>query len=355
MGRTSLLEMFASTVLLLILGVLEAHGHLTYDKPQKERRMCGGVQGLDRSLQTDRNIDNYHELWGQEGAGLIPYQIGASHAQSDHAVLKEAMAYIESVSCISFVARTNQETYLEFDRACTPEATAIASCGSCSCFSGAYVDSTRGLGKGGRVRLITGSVSLESGDYSDIGLITHELLHVLGHHHTQKRPDRDSYITIGENTSPYQFSKCTYCDPMDSAYDCMSIMHYRDWAFRKEKNTPSIVAKDPATCDVKSDNEWLRWSDIDMLNKQYQCQSPIPVVTGTGEIISHDAYTTSNYNVDASWIKYLKVAEGNKIEFTFVGDFGIENHSSCLYDWVKIVDGNLQDILPKTCGTTAPT
>jgi len=264
------------------------------------------------------------------------------------------MTYIESISCVRFVPRTSEETYLEFDRACTSSGEVIESCGSCTCFSGAYVDSTRGLAEGGRVRLVTGSVTLRPGYFMSRGLITHELLHVLGHHHTQKRPDRDSYITINDNTSPYQFSKCTYCDTLNVAYDCMSIMHYRDWAFMINKDTPSIVAKDPATCDVKSDNEFLRWADIDLLNTQYQCTGSIPTSSGTGTVQSHSGYGNTNYDNYGYVSEYIKVAEGNTIEFTFAGEYGIENHSTCRYDYVKIIDGNGIDILAKSCGATAP-
>merc|ERR1719481_2565354 len=112
-------------------------------------------------------------------------------------------------------------------------------------------------------------------------------------------------------------------------------MHYRDWAFKIDKDTPSIVAKDPATCDVKSDN--------DLLNKQYQCSGTgsIPTFTGTGTYKSHESYGTDAYAVSKYWVEYIKVAEGNTIEFSFTGQqFGLEAHNTCAYDWVKIVDGN---------------
>jgi len=350
--------MGSSTCLLVAAAFLVVHSHPRNAwKPvtkEQEEPICGGFfENGTLSDATDRGIDARHVLWGEAGAGLVPYQFGVSLLDTDIPLFKEAMEYIESVSCVRFEERTGQETYLEFDRACDGDEM-ISSCGQCSCFSGSYVDSTKGLGEGGRVRLITGA-SLTAGNYKNRGHITHELLHALGHHHTQKRPDRDDYITIDYEkiTKPYQYYMCSTCDAKGTPYDCMSIMHYRDWGFAATTGVPTMVAKDPETCDVKSTNRWLRWSDIDLLNINYQCQNPIPLVSGEGVLQSADSYPDS-YPDRGAWVKYLVVAEGNTIEFTFVDEFEIESSTDCVYDYVAIVDGNGLDLLPHTCGTTRP-
>ena len=71
--------------------------------------------------------------------------------------------------------------------------------------------------------------------------------------------DRDNYITVNQNNiedSPgarYQYSKCegAECQTHGSPYDCSSIMHYRDYFFKKPGATgPTMTAKNPATCSL---------------------------------------------------------------------------------------------------------
>jgi len=294
-----------------------------------------------------RAIAGNHVLWGTAGDRLVPYKfLYSTLKQTDIPVFKEAMEYIESVSCVRFEERSGQETYMEISRV----SKAVLG------FSGSQVDSTAGSGFGRAVRLRT-STTLRKGNYRDIGHITHELLHVLGTHHTQKRNDRDEYITVdmSKNDNNYQYSKCYFCDNKSIPYDCMSIMHYRDWAFRTSED-PTMVAKDPETCDLKRTNRWLRWADIDLLNTNYQCQEPIPLAQEEGVLTSHESYPEGEYPDQKAWIKYLVVPQGNTIEFTFVDEFDIEadGTSKCDYDSVEIVDGNGMDLLPRACGTDRP-
>lgn len=66
------------------------------------------------------------------------------------------------------------------------------------------------------------------------GSVAHELGHILGLQHTQKRPDRDNFIHVHWNrfiptkkeqylTSPYDY---TGADGKFAKYDLESIMHY---------------------------------------------------------------------------------------------------------------------------------
>jgi hypothetical protein len=60
----------------------------------------------------------------------------------------------------------------------------------------------------------------------------HELGHVIGLHHEQRRTDRGSYIKVrnqyivDSDTCRYQFATCSTCKPLGT-YDRNSVMHYR--------------------------------------------------------------------------------------------------------------------------------
>jgi len=47
------------------------------------------------------------------------------------------------------------------------------------------------------------------------------------------------------------------------------------------------------------------------------------------------------------------VEEGSQILITFT-DFDIESHPNCMWDWVKVVDGDGTVLLPKSCGSDIP-
>jgi len=83
------------------------------------------------------------------------------------------------------------------------------------------------------------------------GTIVHELVHTLGFHHEQTRPDRDNYVTINEininpanlnNFKKYRTDEVTL---FNLPYDFSSIMHYSAYAFAVDDKDKSIVPKNP--------------------------------------------------------------------------------------------------------------
>ena len=97
----------------------------------------------------------------------------------------------------------------------------------------------------------------------------HEAWHVFGIMHTQKRSDRDDYITVFPDRITAgglsQYTKCYACPiPEDVPYECHSIMHYPTWGFANS-SLPTMEAKDPNSCrlvtatwlDLPTDNDWL--------------------------------------------------------------------------------------------------
>merc|ERR1711915_879138 len=67
----------------------------------------------------------------------------------------------------------------------------------------------------------------------------HEVFHVFGITHTQRRKDRDTYVQMNwgniENGYEAQYQKCDWCKvPKDVPYECTSIMHYNPLSLRKK-------------------------------------------------------------------------------------------------------------------------
>ena len=71
--------------------------------------------------------------------------------------------------------------------------------------------------------------------FSQVGIITHELLHNMGMLHTHTRLDRGEHVHVNYlNVLPdkwidYSWNPLQF--PLDTEYDCDSIMHYRDTSF----------------------------------------------------------------------------------------------------------------------------
>ena len=108
---------------------------------------CGGAVQLDGKQQ--HAVDSSHINWGPDNR--VPYVVDSPRlTEEDRAVFREAMDYIESLTCIRFVPRGVEEPedhFLEFDRACL-HGEVYPGCTLCECFPGSYVDSTRGMANG---------------------------------------------------------------------------------------------------------------------------------------------------------------------------------------------------------------
>ena len=65
-----------------------------------------------------------------------------------------------------------------------------------------------------------------------------------------------------------QYKKCSDCPMHGTPYDCMSVMHYRDWGF--SLGGPTMLPR-RATCDLKTATNKLTKADIDLLNAMYSC------------------------------------------------------------------------------------
>ena len=151
------------------------------------------------------------------------------------------------------------------------------------CFVGGWVDF---LGES-RSSLSIGNYRLDPLSPPSVGLVVHEILHTLGLVHTQKRPDRNETIKVlwdnleKTNLAKAQYKECFQCKTYGTQYDCMSIMHYRDYffSFRRRK---TMVPVDPnSDCDLNRDNNELTRSDKDLINAMYCGITPTTTTTTT--------------------------------------------------------------------------
>jgi hypothetical protein len=197
--------------------------------------------------------------------GKIPYFFKGRVTSNDKRVFYDAMKQIEDKTCFKFEenSREPREHHLEI------------SVGSPSCAS-------RGFSAGVGVKSFT-KVTLQSSyqlaDSSRCnwqGGILHELMHVLGVMHTQKRKDRDQHITINWSNvqrsagAKYQYSTCEGCNNFGVGYDCASIMHYGTSTFGNGRG--ATMSPKSRSCKLSSsgsafDGRGASESDWELLRK----------------------------------------------------------------------------------------
>jgi len=152
--------------------------------------------------------------------GKIPYFFKGRVTSNDKRVFYDAMKQIEDKTCFKFEENSGEprEHHLQI------------SVGSPSCAS----VFTAGVGYESFTKVTLDS-KYQLADRSRCnwqGGILHELMHVLGLMHTQKRTDRKKHITINWNNiqqsrqAQYQYETCEGCNDFGVGYDCASIMHY---------------------------------------------------------------------------------------------------------------------------------
>jgi len=225
------------------------------------------------------------------------------------------------------------------------------------CFSGAYAYG----GSSSPQNLVISNVTLSKNNQDDIGLMIHEILHNLGIGHTQKRQDASENIEIKwgnieeDNRAQYNacFAKnnwaCRWYNDYTTEYDCMSIMHYRDRDFITDEahsNGEKTMVPKKAGCDLTSNNNILRNSDVEIIRKMYCANSPM------AQVVMSNNYP-SNYPDNKREVYPITVDDGHVVKLTFT-DLQIEEHERCEFDWLQVVDGDGTILLDRTCGDKKP-
>jgi len=267
-------------------------------------------------------------------------------------VFEKVFSMLEEDAYVRFVERKKELTYMKI----------IHACKSNSCPNKIKIHDfyNIGDGQGKKIELLRKNLNVNNPKH--VADVVRVLLHALGLKLTHNRQDRDDHVVVNldniELSDQSKFTKCSDCEDYGVAYDCMSILHYRGNQFARE-GTMSLMALDPGKCDLNTANIVMRWSDLDAINARYGHHCPVSIHSGT--IKSHEGYHPTKYGPSYEYpknyvlSKYLQVREGNNIEMVFNRKFKIEGPSpKCPYDWIRIYDGNGEELLSKTCGFKAP-
>jgi len=187
---------------------------------------------------------------GRWPGAVVPYVITSSIGQGGRRAIAAAIAQYHKYTCIRWVPRTNQRSYVSFYRG-----------GGCSSPVG-Y--------RSGRVN----TISLATGCWYT-GVTMHEMGHTLGFFHEQSRPDRDRYVRIIwgniQGGMGFNFNKMTTqtIDSLGTPYDLRSMMHYGGTAFGGGRMTIQTI--DPRNQALIGNRKGFSQTDIKQLNLMYKC------------------------------------------------------------------------------------
>ena len=190
------------------------------------------------------------------------------------------------------------------------------------------------------------------------GTIEHEFLHALGVWHQQSRSDRDDFVKINEQNiidgKGHNFDRYTpsLINHFNLPYDFGSVMHYGGTAFGKTsangRREQTIETLDPSKQSLLGQRAGASELDIKLVKEMYGCQATVG-----GEAVVTSPNYPGNYDNNLRTTETITAAEGLVLRLEFTA-FNVENHGSCAYDHLKIVDGDGTVLMDKTCGDALP-
>ncbi|KAL2098307.1 hypothetical protein ACEWY4_007514 [Coilia grayii] len=349
-------------------------------KPVKDsgRNRKGGRSRIPRAATS-----RAERIWP---GGVIPYVIGGNFTGSQRAMFRQAMRHWEKQTCVTFIEKTDEESYIVFT---------YRPCGCCS-----YV------GRRGN-----GPQAISIGKNCDkFGIVVHELGHVIGFWHEHTRPDRDDHVTIiRDNIQPGQEYNFLKMEPgevnsLGEPYDFDSIMHYARNTFSRGMFLDTILpSRDEhgivlnfTTMDLYKSS--LCWYDYIEVRDGYWRKAPllgrfcgdkVPEVlvstesrmwvefrsssnwVGKGFAAAYEAICGGDISKDAGQIQSpnypddyrpskecvwrITVADGYNVGLSFQA-FEIERHDSCAYDYLEVRDGLSESspLIGRFCGYDKP-
>uniref|UniRef100_A0A3B3QDA5 Metalloendopeptidase n=1 Tax=Paramormyrops kingsleyae TaxID=1676925 RepID=A0A3B3QDA5_9TELE len=270
--------------------------------------------------------------------GVIPYAIGGNFTGTQRAMFKQAMRHWEKQTCVTFIERTDEESYIIFT---------YRPCGCCS-----YV------GRRGN-----GPQAISIGKNCDkFGIVVHELGHVIGFWHEHTRPDRDDHVTIiRDNIQPGQEYNFLKMEPgevnsLGEPYDFDSIMHYARNTFSRGMFLDTILPSRDENGIRPAIGQRTRLSkgDIAQAKKLYRCpacgqtlQDSTGNFTSPGYPNGYPSYTHCVWRVS--------VTPGEKIVLNFT-TMDLYKSSLCWYDYIEVRDGYWRKapLLGRFCGDKVP-
>lgn len=157
--------------------------------------------------------------------GIVPYRIAGSVTTPRR--VRKAMQEWEDETTIRFVPRTDEAAYLTF----------VEEPGNTICRANVGYD-------GGRRYVYLRDTSIRTA--CNLGVVVHEIGHVLGFWHEHTRSDRDEHVRIiWDNVGLRSaFAKKTTGVRLIGDYDITSTMHYRSYTLSSPSDRPSIERLD---------------------------------------------------------------------------------------------------------------
>ncbi|KNC22839.1 hypothetical protein FF38_08045 [Lucilia cuprina] len=220
---------------------------------EEDPELTAGYYEGDMLLATNRNgVTNVLKTWP---LGIVYYKIDEVFNADQISYIQQAMAAIESISCIRFqIAGNDTRDYINIT----------------GTLHGCYAT----VGYTGFKQTLNLHVNdLDKGCFIK-GKIIHELLHALGFYHQHSAPNRDDYIwvmleNVQDKYKPF-FRKQSekFVTDFGIEYDYYSVMHYSSTAFTKN-GLPTII---PLQSGVElGQRKGLSFKDILKLNLMYDC------------------------------------------------------------------------------------
>uniref|UniRef100_A0A8C4WNS8 Metalloendopeptidase n=1 Tax=Gopherus evgoodei TaxID=1825980 RepID=A0A8C4WNS8_9SAUR len=270
--------------------------------------------------------------------GVIPYVIGGNFTGSQRAIFKQAMRHWEKHTCVTFVERTDEESFIVFT---------YRTCGCCS-----YVGRRGG-----------GPQAISIGKNCDkFGIVAHELGHVVGFWHEHTRPDRDQHVTIiRENIQQgqeYNFLKMEAgeVNSLGETYDFDSIMHYARNTFSRGVFLDTILPRRDDNGFGPTIGQRIRLSqgDIAQARKLYKCPACGETLQDTTGNFSAPGFP-NGYPSYSHCVWRISVTPGEKIILNFTS-MDLFKSRLCWYDYVEVRDGYWRKapLLGRFCGDKIP-
>uniref|UniRef100_A0A8C3WZV4 Metalloendopeptidase n=1 Tax=Catagonus wagneri TaxID=51154 RepID=A0A8C3WZV4_9CETA len=290
--------------------------HCQSTRAQPQRRSHGKWRSRSRSRRAATSRPE--RVWPD---GVIPFVIGANFTGSQRAVFRQAMRHWEKHTCVTFLERTEEDSYIVFT---------YRPCGCCS-----YVGRRGG-----------GPQAISIGKNCDkFGIVVHELGHVIGFWHEHTRPDRDRHVSIvRENIQPgqeYNFLKMEVqeVESLGETYDFDSIMHYARNTFSRGIFLDTIVPKYEVNGVKPPIGQRTRLSkgDIAQARKLYKCPACGETLQDSTGNFSSPEYP-NGYSAHMHCVWRISVTPGEKIILNFTS-MDLYRSRLCWYDYVEVRDG----------------
>lgn len=270
--------------------------------------------------------------------GIIPYVISGNFSGAQRAVFRQAMRHWERHTCVTFLERSDQDSYIVFT---------YRPCGCCS-----YVGRRGG-----------GPQAISIGKNCDkFGIVVHELGHVIGFWHEHTRPDRDQHVAIiRDNIQPgqeYNFLKMEpeEVESLGETYDFDSIMHYARNTFSRGIFLDTILPKYDVNGVRPSIGQRTRLSkgDIAQAKKLYRCPACGETLQSSSGNLSSPQFP-NGYPAHVHCVWRISVTPGEKIQLNFTV-LDLYRSRLCWYDYVEVRDGFWRKaaLRGRFCGNKVP-